>query len=78
MRPALLDAMEWLFQPPHRMPAPGSSQPRGKSQQGLGLRLTIVSKITRAHGGTIEVTPSSQQTCFSSGAAVSDVLMALG
>jgi sigma-B regulation protein RsbU (phosphoserine phosphatase) len=63
MRPALLDAMEWLFQPLHRMPAPGSITSQ-QAATGFGLRLTIVSKIARAHGGTIEVTPSPQQTCF--------------
>lgn len=51
------DAMDRLFQPFHRMPEPDC-------QQGLGLGLYIVSEIARAHGGTIEVTSSPQQTCF--------------
>jgi K+-sensing histidine kinase KdpD len=34
-------------------------------QQGLGLGLYISSEIARAHGGTIEVESSAEQTCFS-------------
>jgi K+-sensing histidine kinase KdpD len=33
-------------------------------RQGLGLGLYIASEIARAHGGTIEVASSDEQTCF--------------
>jgi signal transduction histidine kinase len=35
-----------------------------REQQGLGLGLYIASEIARAHGGTIEVTSSAEETCF--------------
>ena len=50
-------AMEKLFQPFER----GAVRP---NQQGLGLGLYIASEIARAHEGTLEVTSSPQQTCF--------------
>jgi len=50
-------AMERLFQPFER----GMVRPH---QQGLGLGLYIASEIARAHGGTIDVTSSADETCF--------------
>ncbi|RYZ94271.1 MAG: HAMP domain-containing histidine kinase [Sphingobacteriaceae bacterium] len=50
-------AMERLFQPFSR----GEVVP---SQQGLGLGLYIASEIVRAHGGTLNVTSTDEQTCF--------------
>jgi phosphoserine phosphatase RsbU/P len=50
-------AMERLFQPFSR----GAVRP---NQQGLGLGLYIASEIARAHGGTLEVTSSTDETCF--------------
>jgi sigma-B regulation protein RsbU (phosphoserine phosphatase) len=50
-------AMERLFYPFSR----GEVRP---SQQGLGLGLYIASEIAKAHGGTIEVTSTSELTCF--------------
>jgi signal transduction histidine kinase len=50
-------AMERLFYPFSR----GQIRP---SQQGLGLGLYIASEIARAHGGTIDVTSDTKQTCF--------------
>ncbi len=35
-----------------------------KSQQGLGLGLFIVAEIARAHGGTMDVTSTDEQTRF--------------
>jgi signal transduction histidine kinase len=55
--PIPADAMERLFQPFHRM----STQ---DTHQGLGLGLYIASEIARAHGGTIEVTSSPEETRF--------------
>lgn len=50
-------AMDHLFKPFARgTVAPG--------QQGLGLGLYISSEIARAHGGTISVNSTEQQTCF--------------
>jgi signal transduction histidine kinase len=49
--------MERLFHPFSR----GQVRP---SQQGLGLGLYIASEIARAHGGTIDVTSDTKQTCF--------------
>jgi signal transduction histidine kinase len=49
--------MARLFQPFER----GAVRP---TQQGLGLGLYIASEIARAHGGTIEVTSSVEETCF--------------
>ena len=34
------------------------------SQQGLGLGLYIAAQIARAHGGTLTVTSSAEETCF--------------
>ena len=50
-------AMERLFYPFSR----GEVRP---SQQGLGLGLYIASEIAKAHGGTIDVTSTSELTCF--------------
>lgn len=50
-------AMERLFQPFYR----GAVRP---SQQGLGLGLYIASEIAKAHGGTLEVTSTHQETRF--------------
>lgn len=50
-------AMEQLFQPFFR----GAARP---SQQGLGLGLFIASEIAKAHGGTLEVSSSQEQTRF--------------
>lgn len=50
-------AMERLFYPFAR----GEVRP---SQQGLGLGLYIASEIAKAHGGTIDVTSTSDLTCF--------------
>jgi phosphoserine phosphatase RsbU/P len=49
--------MDRLFQPFSR----GDVRP---SQQGLGLGLYIASEIARAHCGTISVTSSAEETCF--------------
>ncbi len=50
-------ALDRLFQPFFR----GEVQ---KSQQGLGLGLYIASEIARAHGGTLEVESSAEETRF--------------
>jgi signal transduction histidine kinase len=50
-------ALERLFQPFAR----GAVQP---SQQGLGLGLYIASEIARAHGGTLDVVSSAEETRF--------------
>jgi sigma-B regulation protein RsbU (phosphoserine phosphatase) len=50
-------AMERLFYPFSR----GEVRP---SQQGLGLGLYIASEIAKAHGGSIDVTSTPDQTCF--------------
>jgi signal transduction histidine kinase len=50
-------AMDRLFQPFYRMSAPDS-------RQGLGLGLYIASEIARAHGGTINVASSPEETRF--------------
>jgi sigma-B regulation protein RsbU (phosphoserine phosphatase) len=55
--PIPAEAMDRLFQPFYRV----SGQ---DSQQGLGLGLYIASEIARAHGGTIDVTSSPQETRF--------------
>jgi sigma-B regulation protein RsbU (phosphoserine phosphatase) len=56
--PPIADAVrEKLFQPFFRGGATGS-------QHGLGLGLFIVSEIARAHGGTMEVTSTAEQTRF--------------
>jgi signal transduction histidine kinase len=51
------DAMERLFQPFHRISAQ-------ETRQGLGLGLYIASEIARAHGGTIDVMSSPEETRF--------------
>jgi signal transduction histidine kinase len=51
------EAMGRLFQPFYRVSAEDS-------EQGLGLGLYIVSEIARAHGGTIDVISSPQETQF--------------
>jgi sigma-B regulation protein RsbU (phosphoserine phosphatase) len=51
------EAREQLFQPFFR----GSVR---RSQQGLGLGLFIVNEIAKAHGGSMEVTSSDEQTRF--------------
>jgi signal transduction histidine kinase len=55
--PIPLEARDRLFQPFFR----GHAQP---SQNGLGLGLHIASEIAKAHGGTIEVASTSQETRF--------------
>jgi signal transduction histidine kinase len=50
-------ALEQLFQPFYRV----SVRP---SQQGLGLGLFIASEIARAHGGTLDVNSSAEETRF--------------
>ena len=50
-------AREQLFQPFFR----GAVR---RSQQGLGLGLFIVNEIARAHGGTMNVASSEEETCF--------------
>ena len=49
--------MERLFQPFFR----ASTRP---SQQGLGLGLYIASEIARAHGGTLDVASTAEETRF--------------
>jgi len=51
------EALDRLFQPFYRVSAQDA-------RQGLGLGLYIASEIARAHGGTITVTSSPQQTRF--------------
>jgi signal transduction histidine kinase len=48
-----------------RLFEPFSRASTTEGQQGLGLGLYIASEIAQAHGGTISVVSSSQQTCFS-------------
>ena len=50
-------ALERLFQPFSR----GAVRP---SQQGLGLGLFIASEVARAHGGTLDVVSSTEETRF--------------
>ncbi len=52
------DALERLFEPFFR----GTLVPTG--QQGLGLGLYIASEIARAHGGTLDVVSTEQETRF--------------
>jgi signal transduction histidine kinase len=55
--PIASEAIDRLFQPFYRV----SDQ---DSQQGLGLGLYIASEIARAHGGTIDVASSPEETRF--------------
>jgi signal transduction histidine kinase len=55
--PITADVIERLFQPFTR----ASVRP---GQQGLGLGLYIASEIARAHGGTLQVTSSAEETRF--------------
>jgi signal transduction histidine kinase len=55
--PIPLAAMEQLFQPFYR-------NSRRPTQQGLGLGLYIASMIAQAHGGTLEVTSTPDETQF--------------
>ncbi len=55
--PIAAPALQRLFQPFTR----GSVRP---SQQGLGLGLYISSQIAIAHGGTLSVSSSPEETCF--------------
>jgi signal transduction histidine kinase len=48
--------LEDVFQP--------FSQGEGNTSHGLGLGLYIASEIARAHGGTLSVTSTREQTCF--------------
>jgi len=52
------DALRHVFQPFYRGTAPGQAP-------GLGLGLYIASEIARAHGGTIDVASSVEETRFS-------------
>jgi sigma-B regulation protein RsbU (phosphoserine phosphatase) len=55
--PIPVEAREQLFQPFFR----GAVR---KSQQGLGLGLFIVNEIAKAHGGTMQVTSTPEETRF--------------
>lgn len=55
--PIAPEILDHLFQPFSR----ASIQP---GQQGLGLGLYIASEIARAHGGSLAVASSPQETCF--------------
>jgi len=55
--PIVAEARDQLFQPFFR----GAVR---RSQQGLGLGLFIVSEIAKAHGGSIDVTSTDQETRF--------------
>jgi signal transduction histidine kinase len=55
--PIAAEALAKLFQPFYR----GASRP---SLQGLGLGLFIASEIARAHGGTLTVDSTAQETRF--------------
>ncbi len=56
-QPIPAEAMDRLFQPFYRVSAQ-------EAHQGLGLGLYIASEIARAHGGSIDVTSSPQETRF--------------
>ena len=51
------EALSRLFHPFYRVSAQDAAQ-------GLGLGLYIASEIARAHGGTLEVASSAQETRF--------------
>jgi signal transduction histidine kinase len=55
--PIPAETIQRLFQPFTRASA-------RSNQEGLGLGLFIASEIARAHGGTLDVTSTPQQTCF--------------
>jgi sigma-B regulation protein RsbU (phosphoserine phosphatase) len=55
--PIPAEAVERLFRPFVR----GDIRP---NQQGLGLGLYIAAEIARAHGGTLDVASSAEQTMF--------------
>jgi len=56
-QPIPSEAMDRLFQPFYRVSAQ-------EAHQGLGLGLYIASEIARAHGGSIDVTSSPDETRF--------------
>jgi len=59
--PIPMETLERLFQPFSRSSERASRQRQG---QGLGLGLYIASEVTRAHGGTLDVTSSRDETRF--------------
>jgi len=64
-QPIPAEAMDRLFQPFYRVSAQ-------EAHQGLGLGLYIASEIARAHGGSIDVTSSPQETRFTFRMPLSD------
>jgi signal transduction histidine kinase len=56
-KPIPPDSIERLFEPFSRAAT-------DQAPEGLGLGLFIASEITKAHGGTITVASSSEETCF--------------
>jgi signal transduction histidine kinase len=64
-QPIPAEAMDRLFQPFYRVSAQ-------EAPQGLGLGLYIASEIARAHGGSIDVTSSPQETRFTFRMPLSD------
>jgi sigma-B regulation protein RsbU (phosphoserine phosphatase) len=56
--PIPADALDRLFEPFFRGP------PVLAGQQGLGLGLYIAAEIARAHGGTLDVISTEQETRF--------------
>ncbi len=49
----------------HRLFEPFTREDLRPSQQGLGLGLYIASEIAKAHGGTLSVQSTAEETCFS-------------